>query len=98
MHELHVAEALACSLFDDVDRVWAGDLKVEPIVGPGRRVIVTVTQLVVCPETSSAEQHELLAVEATDDAFVNDLPVLVAMDDMLRLADGEFSEDVDGKL
>src|SRR5262249_47287826 len=87
MHELHVAKALSGSLLDDVDCAWAGNLKIEPVVRLRRAIVFAVPQFVVGPEAAPPEQHQFVFGQPAENPLVNDLAVLVAMDDVLGLAD-----------
>ena len=95
MHELHVAQAFAGSLFQEVDRIWPGYLKVEQVVGLRSSVVLSVTKVVVRPKTAAAKQQEFLGTRSAQDAFVNDLAGIVGMNDVLRLTDVELGEAVD---
>jgi hypothetical protein len=57
-----------------------------------------VTKVVVGPETAAAEEQEFLGIQTAQDAFVNDLAVLVGMDDVHRLTNVEPGETVDGNI
>jgi hypothetical protein len=54
-----------------------------------------VTKVVVGPKTAAAEEQEFLGIQTAQDAFVNDLTVLLGMDDVLRLTNVEPGETVD---
>src|SRR5262245_58299886 len=98
MHELYVAQFLVRCLLDAVDRIRPGHLEIEPVVGARGRAIAAVAQLVIGPEAAAPEQHELLASEPAQNAFVDDLAVTVAMDDVFRLPDVELGKTVDGNI
>jgi len=52
-------------------------------------------QLVINPEASAAEQHEFVFAEPVEDALMDHLPGVSAVDDMLGLTDVELRKAVD---
>jgi hypothetical protein len=73
-------------------------VQVEPIVLLGGRVIFAAAQFIIDPESSSAEDHEFLFAEPADDAFVDHLAGIVAVDHVLGLPDVKLREAIDRKV
>ncbi len=95
MHELDVAHVASGRLLDRAESGRAGDLEHEPVVRLGHGIVAAVAQIIVRPEAAAAEEHIFVVREAAQDAFMDDLAILVGVDEVLGLADREVREAVD---
>ncbi|MDT4863731.1 hypothetical protein FQZ97_984500 [compost metagenome] len=98
MHELDVVQRNAGELLDQRSGVGASDLEVEPLDHLGCNAVIPLTQVVVDQETTTPKEHVVILAPPAENAFMDNLAVLVAVGHVLGLKDVELGEAIDRRI